>query len=37
MDVFKPIFDKDLKVYIEQAKDSFQFKSSREQAISLAK
>ena len=37
MDVYKPNFDKDLKIYFEQIKDFFLNQPPREQAISLAK
>ena len=37
MDVYKPMIDKDLKLYIEQVKDLFQYLSLRDQVINLAR
>ena len=37
MDIYKPVFDRDLKIYFEQVKDFFQNQAPRDQAINLAK
>lgn len=37
MDIFKPIMDKDLRLWIDQARDIFNNLQIREQIIGLAK